>query len=255
MRQSGDGWQIISLYPPPQIRLTGDELSGFAGIEISPETETIEIYHHDGNTQTLTTQDLDQAGDTTRQHLALPTPVPPDRAGTFLIVGRNHDGQATLVTGIAVGRQTRLTVAIDALIANGTPADPTPLKEALATNPATELDMNAATLLTDLSPDLDLDLYIIPFADRSGVSFYVLDPSGSIAGGGSDSVYFNENGYISYTFNQSEDDGYTIAITPDTIGIDPDIGGTIHPSGHIAILAGNHFAELIVDGDTLRKAN
>ena len=126
-RVPGAGWQILSLYPPPRVLLTGGQLTGF-DVDVPADAERVDVFHLDpvDGTQSWTTLIDDVAGASAIQ---LAAPVPAERAGTYLIVARDAAGEATLVTGLSLGSLDRLTFAIDALTGAGVP-EPLPAEVA-----------------------------------------------------------------------------------------------------------------------------
>ncbi len=252
VRQAGDGWQIISLYPWPRLVLSDGNLAGFAGVDLPPDTATVEIYHNDGEQETLTTRTIEPGTDA-NQMVSLGELVSPEKAGTFLIIGRTGTGQATLVTGLDIGTRDRLTIAIDDLLDVAVPASlPPRLDEAFVDEPNPAVDFDGTAVIRGLG--LGLDLYVVPYQDGSGACLYFDDEAQQgTSGGCTDMAYpFNETGYISYQQNRSEADGYTVAVMPDTISISTDIGGSIDLTGHILVIPGNYVDRLIVENGTLR---
>ncbi|MEZ5228564.1 MAG: hypothetical protein R2710_18400 [Acidimicrobiales bacterium] len=252
VRKAGDGWQIISLYPWPRLVLSDGELAGFAGVDLPSDTATVEIYHNDGEHETLTTRTIEPGTDTD-QALRLAELVPPEKAGTFLIVGRTDTGQATMVTGLDIGAPDRLTIAIDDLVDVAVPAPlPPRLDQAFIDTPNPAADLAGTAVIGGLG--LGLDLYVVPYYDSSGACLYFDDKAQQGTHGGCIDLAqpFNETGYISYQQNRSEADGYTVAVMPDTVSISPDIGGTIDSTGQILVIPGNYAERLIIEDGTLR---
>ncbi len=245
------GWRIVSTHPAPRLLLVDGDLGGLAGIRFPDDTVAVELFHHDGEQTTRTDyRDPLEWADT----LVFPEPVPPLRAGTVLVVGRDATGQATLVSGRVIGSPERLTVATDSIMAAGAPAELPPIiARAVATDPTMASMAGEARQVPEIGPGLDL--YVIPFTDRSGACFWTHDTTTQVAGSAcAEASAFNASGLITFGRTDGDDAGVTLAVMPDSITIDPGIGGTIDASGHIVVLPGDQVDRLRIVASTLLLA-
>ena len=245
LKAQDDKWQVVTLYAPLEVSLKDGALTGFTHIGFPDDTHHVEIFHHNGELQTLTTiTDPDQWRD---GQLRLPEPIPSKVAGTLLVIGRDQTGQATMMTGIALDTPDRLTIAIDKLMAAATPAE---LPQSIPG--PTRIELGPMSLISEIAPNIDL--YLAPYADGSGACFYIyLREDRSTNGGCTDSAYFNANGRITFTaLDAHPETSYTVALAPDTVTIDPTLG-TVHPSGQIVVLPGDHLEALTIDSGVLGR--
>jgi hypothetical protein len=247
LQPSNSGWVVGYTYPSLQPILDDGNLIGLAGVDFGPDTVAVELYRSDPVRQYRSRFTTLKGWD---QVIRLPTPTPPAEAGSFLAIGRD----ATAVAGRAFAFPDRLTVAIDHLLARSVPAElPTMAQQMLTEDRALaqrdptyldRLDPTQARVIANVGPQLDL--YLIPYRDRSGLWVGIHDPAefASLGGGGSDAAEFNAHGMIlGQSRQRSSTEYFTIYLLPDGVAVG-DVGDAIiDPSQTVIYLEGLRLQE------------